>query len=108
MGDSGDGVPNVLSKDDVFVDATARQTPLRKTKLADLMNTDPKDMGEISRGYHRNAAMIDLELIPDDMKQSIIDTYNTECSRKPRSKQDVMNYLIKFKMKNLMESLQDF
>ena len=32
-GDAGDGVPNVLSDDDVFINDDKRQTPLSKKKM---------------------------------------------------------------------------
>ena len=43
-GDSGDGVPNILSPDIVFVTEEMRQKPLTKKKLDAWYGVDPKDL----------------------------------------------------------------
>jgi len=59
-GDGGDGVPNVLSGDNTFVDGL-RQTPLSKKKIEMLIN-DPKCLGEeVYRNYQRNDKLINLK-----------------------------------------------
>ena len=70
-GDTSDGVPNVLSGDQVFVEGV-RQTPLRQKTIDQLMD-DPKSMGdEIYRNYQRNKKLIDLSETPDPIKEKII------------------------------------
>ena len=57
-GDSSDGVPNVLSPDNTFVDGL-RQKPLSKKKIASIADGNlPND--EVKRNYQRNETLIDL------------------------------------------------
>ena len=51
IGDKGDGIPNMLSADNVFVNGT-RQTPIRKVKLNKWKNLPPEEWvtGEMSNG----------------------------------------------------------
>jgi hypothetical protein len=56
-------------------------------------------------GYTRNQTLIDLRLIPSDIRNSIIDTYN---NTKPSPKMKLMNYFMEKKLKNLMEVIEEF
>ena len=107
-GDRGDGVPNMLSKDDVFVNG-GRQKPMR-TKYLDTLqgNVDEIesniDNEEIKRGWLRNRMLIDLMYIPSEIKSSVIEQY-----KKPTNGRDKMfNYFIKHKLKHLMEDISEF
>ena len=102
-GDQADGIPNVLSNDDCFVEGI-RQTPLRKNILEELIK-DPKAKGEeVYRNYLRNKKLIDLSETPETVKEEII--YNYE-SQKP-AKQNVLNYLVDKRCRLLIESVGDF
>ena len=104
-GDMGDGVPNVMSDDDVLLDENARQTPLRKAKMQLLME-DPEALGTtIARRIIRNRDMIDLSRTPDYLKEQIMDKFNTPAKG---SINRLMTLFTKKQMKLLMESLQDF
>ena len=106
-GDSGDGIPNCLSGDDTFVDGV-RQSPMTQKKIASyLAATDLKEaMGEeIYRNYCRNKKLIDLEEMPDDLKSSIINTYE---ATKPPHKMKVLSYFIEKRCKMLIESIEEF
>lgn len=108
-GDSGDGVPNVLSPDDVFVDASKRQTPLKAklvdewianySKLADVMDHDTY------RNFIRNRRCIDLSYIPEDVATEILAEYNKQ-EETPNSK--VFNYLIAKRCKMLVSCAGEF
>lgn len=107
-GDSSDGVPNVLSGDNTFVDGI-RQSPITKKKLEgwiagaeDLQSVMTED---VYRNYCRNKKLIDLEEIPEDIKQDIINTFD---NIKPAHKMKVLNYLIKNRCKLLIESIEEF
>lgn len=102
-GDQADGIPNVLSADNCFVEGI-RQTPLRKNIIEQLIN-DPKSHGdEIYRNYCRNKKLIDLSETPDPVKEKII--YNYEQYKVP--KQNVFNYLIEKRCRRLLEDVKDF
>jgi 5'-3' exonuclease len=105
-GDKSDGIPNILSADDVFV-AGGRQKPITEAKIIKWLNQDPKEFceGEMYRNYSRNETLIDLTKIPENLKQSIIDSYE---SAVPNSKQKFMNYMIANRLKNLLEVIDEF
>lgn len=102
-GDTSDGVPNVLSSDNCFVDGI-RQTPLRQNKIDQLIE-DPKSLGhEVYRNYTRNLNLIDLEYTPDRIKQKIQNVYNSYTV----PKQNILNYLMENRCRLLIEDLNDF
>jgi 5'-3' exonuclease len=107
-GDSGDGVPNIMSRDDVFVNGL-RQKPLTKKKVAAMIDEMKRGItpfdGEVKRNYLRNIQLIDLMRVPDGIRQEVIYKY-TNYERKDRSL--LLNYFIKNKLKNLMSDIQEF
>ena len=104
-GDTADGVPNVLSGDNVFVDGE-RQTPLRQKKIDELIN-DPKALGEeVYRNYLRNKKLIDLTETPEPLKEKII--YNYENQDKWDNKGKVFPYLVEKRCRRLLEDVKDF
>jgi len=104
-GDSGDGVPNVLSNDNCFV-VGERQRPLTARKMEKILSTPPESMErEVARNYIRNAMLIDLSNTPDNIKEGVMDSYNAQ-DNKDRSK--LMNYFIANRLKNLTESIGEF
>jgi len=107
-GDSGDGVPNVLSGDNVFAEGI-RQTPVTRKKL-DYWSEHAQDLqsvmeSEIYRNYMRNKKLIDLEEIPEELRTEIINTYE---SQEDTPKNRVMKYLISKRCKNLITDIEDF
>jgi len=104
-GDAGDGVPNVLSSDNCFV-VGERQRPLTTKKIETILSTDLDDMDtNLARNYSRNAQLIDLSFTPRYIREKVMEQYNAQQGR-DRSK--LMNYFISFRLKNLMESVNDF
>ena len=104
-GDTSDGVPNVLSGDDVFVEGI-RQTPLRQ-KIIDQLINDPKAMGEeIYRNYLRNKKLIDLSETPGFIKEKIMNSYEQQDNYVNKSK--VFPYLVEKRCRRLLEDVSDF
>lgn len=105
-GDKGDGVPNILSSDDVFVSG-GRQKPITEAKIINWMNQEPKEFcnDEMFRNYCRNETLIDLTKIPERLTTEILHTYENAVAH---SKQEFMNYMIANRLKNLIEVLDDF
>ena len=102
-GDTSDGVPNVLSPDNSFVDGI-RQKPLSKKKIAAMIDGNfPND--EVKRNYQRNKTLIDLGCVPEELRSEILDTYK-EAPENSRSK--ILNYFIKQRLKTLTESIGEF
>jgi 5'-3' exonuclease len=84
-GDKGDGIPNMFSPSDCFV-RDLRQKPITKSVLDKYLKEDVVDYSETDKAnYSRNATLIDLSLIPTDIKEKIINTYN---EAKPASRQN--------------------
>ena len=104
-GDAGDGIPNVLSPDNVFV-VGDRQRPLTAKKLEKIMGTDLEEMDtSLARNYSRNVQLIDLSFTPETIRQKVMEQFNNQEGR-DRSK--LLNYFISHKLKNLTEHLSEF
>lgn len=106
-GDAGDGIPNILSKDDVFV-VGDRQKPVSAKRLAEFIEHgyDACKTDEERRNWHRNSTLVAFKHIPEDVEASIIETY---ISSKPTGDQmSVMNYLIEHRCRLLLDEVQDF
>ena len=107
-GDSGDGIPNILSADTTFVDGN-RQTPVSKKKI-DTWLEKAEDLQsvmdvEVYRNYQRNKLLIDLDMIPKDYTDSIMYAYEQQPVA-PRAR--ILDYLIKKRCKMLVESVSEF
>lgn len=106
-GDSGDGVPNILSKDDVFVNQE-RQKPVMKKRLAEFYEKgiDACRNDEEKRNFQRNSMLVNFKYIPNDVHNSIIEAYENV---KPQGdKMKIMDYLIKNKCRLLLDDLEEF
>ena len=105
-GDKSDGIPNILSPDDVFVSG-GRQKPITEIKIIKWMNQKPIEFcnEEMLRNYSRNEILIDLTKIPETLQQTILDTYDAS---KGKTKQEFMSYMISNRLKNLLEVIDEF
>ena len=106
-GDSSDGVPNVLSPDNTFVDGL-RQRPLSKKKISEWAGPLceqilPND--ELKRNYQRNKKLIDLTESPKELFLECLKAYD-DAPEGDRSK--LLNYFIKNRLNDLMENIGDF
>ncbi len=107
-GDSGDGIPNVLSDDDTFV-SEKTQTPLRQAKI-DMWLENADNLREVMdettyRNFQRNKKLIDLTDIPENHQQLIINTF---IEQPLAMKMKVLNYLIKKRCNQLIEVVEEF
>ena len=106
-GDASDGVPNVLSNDDVFVEGL-RQKPLSKKKIEAWKDGDftGKIVNDnVIRNYERNKNLIDLECIPSELSEKIKTTFQ---EAKYGDKSKMLTYFIENRLKELTESIGDF
>jgi hypothetical protein len=106
-GDAGDGVPNILSKDDVFVTGD-RQKPVSAKRLAEFYEKgiDACRNDEERRNWQRNATLVAFDNIPKDVKDQIIQVYLN--SQPNGDKMAIMNYLIEHRCRLLLDELEDF
>jgi hypothetical protein len=100
-GDSGDGVPNVLSSDNCFV-IGERQKPLTQKKIDAFIEFGTES---VARNYARNKQLIDLSMIPENVSAKILESYN---SQQDKGREKIFNYFIANKLKNLMENIGEF
>lgn len=108
-GDSGDGIPNILSADNAIVIGT-RQRPMTKVRMEkwadpEQFKKDILDDPVLAANYKRNQLLIDLSNVPPQIEDLIVEQYNNQ-PRKDRSK--LLNYFIANRLRNLMDSIQDF
>lgn len=106
-GDRGDGVPNFLSSDNVFV-IGERQKVINKKRLIEWINSDPSEfcINDIMlRGYKRNQTLVDLDYTPNIIKSHIVDAYD---NTKPNSRQKLLTYFIENRLRNLIPIIDEF
>jgi len=109
-GDSGDGVPNVLSHDDTFVNGD-RQKPLRAKTIQGwyesmnmgMLDTDMK--ADVYRNFCRNKKMIDLRNTPNDIREDISRIHNEQNNK---GNEKVFGYLVEKRCNMLIANAQDF
>lgn len=107
-GDSGDGVPNFLSNDAVFVTDGQRQKPIRKEKLQEwIASGDPATFCDelMLRNFKRNQTLIDLSNVPPQIEQKIVESFEKGPQGERRK---LLNYFIENRLKYLMESISEF
>lgn len=105
-GDTGDGIPNFLSNDNCFV-VGERQKSLTQKKLDHYLNIEPElfESEMFKRNYNRNSILIDLRNIPQQLRDIIMDEY-VKNANKPTNQ--IFNYFVKYRLKTLMENINDF
>jgi hypothetical protein len=104
-GDSGDGIPNILSDDDTFV-ADKRQKPIRQTRLDEWYQAGEAAFTttQLQRGWDRNKMLIDLEMVPEEIQKKTLAAYNEQSPDKSK----LLNFFVEKKMKLMLEAINDF
>jgi hypothetical protein len=104
-GDAGDGVPNIMSADDVFITGK-HQKRITKKRLNMLLTLDPEEYPSVERrNYFRNKELIDLNCTPIDVKSAILNQYET---RPKKNKSKLFNYFFDKKLTKFMNIIQEF
>lgn len=106
-GDAGDGVPNIFSKDDVFMKGE-RQKPVSAKRLQEFFengfiackNDDER------RNWQRNVTLVDFDFIPPDVSEDIIKAYINIIPNTDKMK--IMNYLMENRCRLLLDEIEDF
>ena len=105
-GDTGDGIPNILSSDNCFV-IGERQKPLTQKRIDSL--TKEQFYDNINhpqfRNYIRNKELIDLTMVPTHIQVSILESYHNQSQKKAK---DLLNYFMQNRLRNLTESIGEF
>ena len=106
-GDVGDGVPNILSDDNVFIDEGRRQKPITKKKIEAWFDLEPEMFcdNEMLRNLNRNRQLIDLSEVPESICINITEQFKkTQVGDRRR----LLTYFVTHKLKNLTENLSEF
>lgn len=101
-GDTGDGVPNVLSADNCLA-IGERQRPMTQKRIHLLKEGEMDE--ETQRRYYRNKMMIDLSQIPQKYQDQIMEEYGVD---KGIGREHLFNFFVNKKLKNLITDIQDF
>ena len=112
-GDAGDNVPGILTSDQWAEDRAnnikpTRQKPFKSTRLENfyVKGIDACLDDTEKKHYLRNQMLVDLDNIPSEIEQNIIDTYKNYTVK--GSKMKILTYLGKHRMKQLMDSANQF
>ena len=104
-GDRSDGVPNILSDDNVFIEGR-RQRPLSKKKINNWVEEVFMTFTEEEqKNYDRNRKLIDLSCIPHELEDRI---NNEFLNVKVASRDKILGYFINKKLKTLIEVIDEF
>ena len=104
-GDRSDGIPNVLSDDNVFIEGR-RQRPLSKKKIEAWCNEIvPTFSEEEQKNYNRNKTLIDLNCVPKEFEDKINREFDTF---EVATRDKILGYFINKKLKTLIESIDEF
>jgi len=104
-GDRSDGIPNVLSDDNVFIEGR-RQKPLSKKKINNWVEEVFMTFTEEEqKNYDRNRKLIDLSCIPQDVEAKINDEFSNV---KVATRDKILGYFINKKLKTLIEVIDEF
>lgn len=100
-GDPGDGIPNIISPDDVFVKKIRQKSITKKF----LLENKGKMLNHFDN-YLRNKTLIDLTEIPMYIQQNIIAQYDGYDLSHGRTK--LFNYFIENHLSNLLTDIELF
>ena len=103
-----DGIPNILSPDDIFLQEGVRQKPISSKRLAEFIEKgfDACQDETERRNWHRNLRLIDFDYIPEDVSNEIVNAYIN--SKPNNDKMAIMNYLMENRCRLLLDELEDF
>tara|TARA_Y100000996_G_scaffold158452_2_gene122243 strand:+ start:917 stop:1762 length:846 start_codon:yes stop_codon:yes gene_type:complete len=103
-GDTGDGIPNCLSKDSTFVSGD-RQTPITKKRLTEWMQKGKVDYKNGDVGFDRNQRLIDFDYIPEDLAKDIVRVFEDAPAGDRRN---LFPYFVDKRLSKLMEHITEF
>ena len=106
-GDSGDGIPNIFSADDVFVTGTKQKSVTAK-RLDEFFEDIDRALktDEERKNWQRNSVLVDFNYIPEEIKKEIQQAF---LNNKPKGdKMSVFKYLTEHRCKLLLEEVEEF
>ena len=99
-GDRSDGIPNILTCDDAIVTGKT-QKKMSREKISTLASMNPNEFTNYIRlrNWKRNAELIDFTRIPEEVFDSIVDTFENTSPRDSIS----MDYFIEYNLQDIIE-----
>lgn len=114
-GDRGDGIPNYLSDDDVFVNHSKKPKRVSNKRIYELLSEDlnfpaiyEKLYDNEKPGFIRNKKLIDFSEIPEKNQTDIINTFREILSKKQNTLNELVDYLKKYNLNYLLAKVGDF
>jgi len=102
-GESGDGVPGVLSDDDTLVTEGKRQVAVRQKLIDSVFRKEIP--AEIKTNYERNQRLIDFDYIPEHISSAILN----ELKKKPNgSKSKMFQFFVDNQLMSHLDAINDF
>ncbi len=108
-----DGIPNIRSADNALVDKI-RQKPISTEFIEKALTAENIEehirntYGEDAvRNYYRNRTLVDLDYIPKEIEQGILDMFESS-KRSGMQRNKFLNYLISNRLSMLAECSGDF
>lgn len=114
-GDATDGIPNIFSPNDVYVNENSFSTRMsikRKQQVLDYLKNEEefsKNDPLLYERWIRNKTLIDLSMIPVELVKRIENEFNLINGKKIEiGGHDVLTYLMMNRCKNLIERVEEF
>jgi len=110
-GDSGDGVPNVLSEEDCLITDGKRQKPMTKKRLDEIIKAASEamvrgeDYNKINPRYAQNNTVLNLFQIPTEWSEKIMEEYNKTKTQKTSL---LLDYMVKNRLTQHLENITEF
>ena len=102
-GDVGDSIPNIWSVENSFA-LGIRQKPATQKRIDPIWNNGNITVpDELRDRYILNEKLVAYYSIPPDLKINILEEYNKQSGKK----KDILKYFMKYRLVNLMDSIQD-
>lgn len=107
-GDVSDGVPNVRSDIDTLIDKSKRQLPITQKYIDKCFSTNYKCLTEEEqKRLEENRELIDMENIPQEIQNNIIDEYRRRVEQKPK-RNKLLTYFMTNNLNRLTEKIHLF
>lgn len=106
-GDATDGIPNILSPDDCFVNKQ-RQRTITTSQLDEwISENNPQKMfsEQVNVNWCRNKLLIDLEQCSPVLHQKVLESYKSQVNKKSN---DLFGYFVQHKLKELLPMIGEF
>ena len=105
-GDTSDGIPNIFSDDDSFVNDQKKQNRATKKRVEEVKNQiKTNNVNRYDSAISRNTVLIDFDKIPEHVVTKIIEHINKD---RKGNMQKCFSFLLKNNYKELVKKIDDF